>query len=83
MNYLDWLSAGSEAHEALKIEGGLAIKVIDSSLEALERFQPVAREAFERQSAEGYEIRHEHKTSRFPGDLYDMLVLVFKEPTTS
>jgi hypothetical protein len=78
MSYYEWLSKGSDAHTAEKFEAGLSISAKDSSREALEQFQPIAWEVFERQSEEGYQIILVHYSDRVSGDLYDRLVLSFE-----
>jgi hypothetical protein len=60
-----------------KFEGGMSIGPLDSTRESLERFQPIAQQILQRESEEGYEVADVHRTDRYPGRPYDLLVLSF------
>ena len=75
MSFYETARESSDAHNARELKGGgLQLTPIDSSREAIERFQPIAHEAFERQH-EGYAVDLENESTMYAGRLYDMLVL--------
>jgi hypothetical protein len=55
----------------------MSIGPLDSTRESLERFQPIAQQILQRESEEGYEVADVHRTDRYPGRPYDLLVLSF------
>lgn len=74
MSFYERARKGSDVHTARDIDGGLQLAPIDRTREAIERFQVIAREAFEHEG-DGYAIILPHKSSMYPGDLYDSLIL--------
>ena len=75
MNVYELLSNESADHKARETSEGLIICTTRNTLEALERFQPIARQAIEH-AGDCYKIVRANKTTRYPGDVYDVLVLL-------
>ena len=74
MDHYERFSPGSDLHSVRHITGGMVLSPVNNTREAMERFQPIAREAFEHEH-DGYVIERSHKTSMHPGNLYDELIL--------
>jgi hypothetical protein len=79
MSTYDSLSKGSDFHRAAKAGNSLTLMPMDDTLEALQQFQPIAHEAFNHAHDGDYKIQNYHRSSIFPGRLYDTLVLVLEE----
>ena len=76
MTFLERVSKGSDVHTAEIIDDTVQLSPIDSSEEALKRFQPIALEAI-RHEGEGYEIFPAPAISNsYPGNLYCFVVLL-------
>ena len=74
MNHYERFNRRSDLHSVRQITGGIVLSPVDKSREAMERFQPIAHEAFEHE-LDGYLIERSHKTSMHPGNLYDEVIL--------
>ncbi len=78
-NFYERASRGSANHKAIAKQDSIQISVINSSPEALERFQPVAQEAIDNEG-DGYEILGlPQVTSRHLGNLIVSIVLIKKD----
>ena len=76
MNTYERLSVASDRHRVSLRDHSIQISAVDSTKEALERFQSIAIEAIENEG-DGYEIYgRPHQTSRYSGGLYDMIILL-------
>ena len=64
----------SEVHVVKKSSDSVQLMPVDSSKEAVERFQEIVREAFE-QEGYGFKIILKHKSRMYAGGLYDNLIL--------
>ena len=74
MDFYHRASVNSDAHVVKKSSDSIQLMPIDNSKEAIERFQEIAREAFE-QEGYGFKIILQHKSSMYAGGLYDNLIL--------
>jgi hypothetical protein len=80
MSMYEWLSHGSDVHKATKTGSGITLYPKDSSLEATQQFQTIARKAIEHESDGDYKIQTLHEATGFHVRLYDFLVLVTENP---
>ena len=72
----DWLQRGSPNHQAkLTSTQELVISPNDSNEPALKAFQAVAQTAFKMERAGEVNILKKHKSSRYSGALYDLIIL--------
>jgi hypothetical protein len=76
MYEIEWLSKGSAFHE-VEIKGNtLQVTPTDRHTpEGLTKFTEIVDRAL----ADGYHLLHSHRTSRVPGDFYDIAVFVLRE----
>jgi hypothetical protein len=75
-NVFDWLKSGSAGHTAkVASDGSLDISAVGSDKDSLEAFQPIARMALQAESDGHVRIEIKHINSRYPGDLYDRIII--------
>jgi hypothetical protein len=72
----DWLKRGSAGHTVkVASDGSLDISAVGSDKDSLEAFQPIARMALHAESEGHVRIEITHMSSRYPGDLYDRIII--------
>jgi hypothetical protein len=81
MNFLDWLSAGSDDHKAIPLQVGksFTIRAANDSSECRQRFDEVVRRAKTRSHAEGYSILPHRDNMRGGNGNYDYALILVEE----
>lgn len=74
MSFIESLLEGGSAHKAKQTSGGASFQPVNTSEDALRRFQPIAAEIIER-DGDGYEIFKTHTSSDRPGNLIDRILI--------
>jgi hypothetical protein len=73
---LEGLLKPSENHVVRTHSDSIEFAAVASDQPALSRFQPVADAVLEIAAREGLRILRAHKTDRFPGNLYDHIIVL-------
>jgi hypothetical protein len=82
MNFLDWLSAGSDDHKAMPLQVGksFTIRAANDSSEGRQRFDEIVRRAKTRShAAEGYSILPHRDNMRGGSGNYDYALILVEE----
>ena len=78
-SFIEGLVAGGSDYIVTATKGGLSLRPTGDSVEALEAFQPIAQQVFDKEG-DGYNIYgYPHYTRDHSKDYCDLIILVIEE----